>query len=225
MAAPNEDRLRQIIRDELDARLTPTRNVRTQNVYERTQQLLHEAAAATVSPPATSISQTREAASSQNPVQATTPTTPTIDTSTQRPHPSLPTGPYPNPWAPPPGRRSSKKGNKNPGHPWRIPGQYGGRQSQPKHIKTRLLARDRDQRGDRYRFEQDDILKETMIKISPGDTEETIRKEIRDQFIGGFPLLTPNSFEFLECERCTVWKPYSSYSWDCDAVKSSVGTD
>ena len=76
-----------------------------------------------------------------------------------------------------------------------------------KHLKTRVLAKDRAQR-DRYRVESDDILVEGQILIYTGDMEAVIRQEIARTFVASLP---PESFEFLECERHCVETVYYTF--------------
>jgi len=137
--------------------------------------------------------------------------------------PSIPTN-QSNPWAP---ARPSRN------HPYRIPsrgkgkstGKYGGRPANPKEIKVRMIALDQ-QRRNRYRLESEDTVGEGIFTLQPHHTEEMVRNEICAMFRSELPLIEASSFEFMDCERATVFRPSVSenHEWNYNSIKSNVGT-
>ena len=219
-----KENIREIVREEINRSRGGS-----ENIYARTQRLIHSAAENVVSlnngnNNTSSITYaTNESANNNSSIR--TPSTRSIRTpSTMPSFHSIPND-------------TTKTPKSVVGHPYRYNSPYGsrgkGKGKSPRNINNNdkiktveviLLDEDLEKR-DKYKFTDDMIVSSFFLDILPQQKERDIRNSIKTLVEKQYPLVSPNVFEFLKCSRATVSYPLvpDNFEWDYQHIKTLIG--
>eukprot|EP00111_Clytia_hemisphaerica_P014741 TCONS_00043449-protein len=190
-----EERLRTILRQELDKH----RNDRIPpNLYGKTQTLIRDIASS-VAPQLRMQNSIQNQSNGNEPNQAKLP----FEVDRLRK----------------PAKQSRNRKNKT--HPYRL---SAATQKEPKlkTIKVCLLDYDYELRGDKYRFETDEIVNTWYVDIDLQSTEAKVRACLVEVFKKKLDLIGSSDFEFVECNQRTISIPETAPGMEWNAARLKV---